>query len=584
MNRAILKRVAISVLFLASWSALLSLATAKEPVYDVEVEVRADAMIPMSDGVQLAAHIFLPKAEGKFPVVLVRTPYGKGGTNGGPGHAYAHRGYVYISQDCRGKGKSEGDWTPFVNEPRDGKDTHRWILDQPWCNGTIGTAGGSYVGFTQWTSAPGSGDYLKAMFPIVPLIDPYEDIAYVDGAFQLALMMGWGAGVSGHPEVRTWDHDKWNEAFRALPLRTWDDAIGSEVQYLRDWIAHPHFDEYWERCSLRGRQQDIMSPMYVVCGWYDLFAKSVFDHVNAVKQSSKSENVRNMHILMGPWKHGISRDGKVGSLDFGKDSVVNISALQAKWMDHWLKGEKADAEQWPPIRLFVMGRNEWRDEQEWPLKRTQYTPYYFHSQGSANTLDGDGKLSTAKPADEPTDRYVYDPEDPVPTLGGNNLGRVPVGPHDQTKAEQREDVLVYTSDELKTELEVTGPVKVVLYATSDATDTDWTAKLVDVHPDGRAFNLCDGIVRARYRESADKPTLIEPGKLYRYEIDLWVTSNAFLPGHKIRVEISSSNFPRFDRNPNTGHPFGADAELKKASQTVHHSAEHQSHIILPVIP
>lgn len=582
MNRQIFKSVLV-LLATVSWYGLASLAVAAESTY--EVEVRADAKIPMSDGVELAANIFLPKAEGKFPVVLVRTPYGKGGIKGGPGHAYASRGYVYISQDCRGKGASGGDWTPFMNEARDGKDTHQWILEQGWCNGTIGTAGGSYVGFTQWTSAPNSGEYLKAMFPIVPLVDPYGDVAYVGGAFQLALMMGWGAGVSGTPAVRTWDQAAWNQGFRQLPLATWDTAIDAKVQYLRDWVAHPHFDEYWKRCSLQGKMQDFASPMYVVGGWYDIFSNSVFEHVNRVRERSHSELARkHAHILMGPWKHGISRDGKVGSLDFGKDSVVNVSDLQAKWLAYWLKGEQTGVEEWPPLRLFVMGRNEWRDEQEWPLKRTQYTPYYFHSHGSANTLDGDGTLSTRKPEQEADDRYVYDPEDPVPTLGGCNLGRVPVGPHDQTKAEQRDDVLVYTSDALKTELEVTGPVKVVLYATSSAPDTDWTAKLVDVHPDGRPFNLCDGIIRARYRESADEPTLIEPGKLYRYEIDLWVTSNAFLPGHKIRVEISSSNFPRFDRNPNTGHAFGADAELQKANQVVHHTGEHASHIVLPVIP
>jgi hypothetical protein len=288
---------------------------------------------------------------------------------------------------------------------------------------------------------------------------------------------------------------------------------------------------------------------------------------------------------MGPWIHGASKDGKVGELDFGKDSVVDFNALQAKWFDHWLKGAPTGVEAWPPFRIFVMGRNQWRDEKDWPLARTQFTPYYFHSDGSANSLHGDGRLSTSpETAGKPFDRFVYDPSDPVPTLGGCNLGKCPVGPHDQTRAEERRDVLVFTSDALTSELEVTGPVKVILYAASSAADTDWTAKLVDVHPDGRPFNLCDGIVRARYHDATAKPTLIEPGKVYRYEIDLWVTSNVFLPGHKVRVEISSSNFPRFDRNPSTGHPFGADAELTKATQTMYHDAQRASHILLPQIP
>jgi hypothetical protein len=231
-----------------------------------------------------------------------------------------------------------------------------------------------------------------------------------------------------------------------------------------------------------------------------------------------------------------------------------------------------------------MGRNEWRDEQDWPLARTRFTPYYFHSKGSANTVEGDGILNTVKPGNESIDRFVYDPNNPVPTLGGCNLVGCPAGPRDQTRAEKRNDVLVFTSDELETELEVTGPVKVILYAASSARDTDWTAKLVDVHPDGRPINLCDGIIRSRYRRSSQEPTLIQPGKIYRYEIDLWVTSNVFLTGHKIRVEISSSNFPRFDRNPNTGAPFGKSAEIIKATQTIYHDIKHPSHILLPVIP
>ena len=551
----------------------------------LEVEVRLEVKIAMQDGVELSANLFLPKAEGPFPVVLVRTPYGKGGEKHSEGRFFASRGYAYLIQDCRGRGTSQGEWVPFLNEAPDGRDTHKWILDQPWSNGKIGTTGGSYVGFTQWMSAPGAGDYLKAMFPVVPLVDPHGDIAYPGGAFQLSLMMGWGAAVSPSSVVRGWNNDQWMDACRALPLSTWDNAIDCKVQYLRDWIAHPHFDEYWAKGSVRNRWQDISVPIHAVGGWYDIFAKTVLDHVNAVKTTSRSPLARShQHVVIGPWVHGISRDGKVGDLDFGKTAVFDMRAVQAEWFDHWLKGDRTTVEDWPPIKTFVMGRNQWRDEQEWPLDRTQYTAYYFHGNGSANTLDGDGTLSKTRPADETPDRFVYDPADPVPTLGGCNLKISPVGPRDQTEAERRQDVLVFTSEALTGDLEVTGPVKVVLHAASTAADTDWTAKLVDVHPGGRPYNICDGIVRARYRESPDRPTLIEPGKTYRYEIDLWVTANVFLTGHKIRVEISSSNFPRFDRNPNTGHPFGADAELRKATQAVYHDADHPSHILLPIIP
>jgi len=561
--------------------------SAAEKVF--EVEVRTDVKIPMRDGVQLSAHIFLPKAEGKFPVILVRSPYGKGDEKNGDGLFYASSGYVFISQDCRGKGASQGQWEPFLNEDADGRDTQKWVLNQPWCNGKIGTSGGSYVGFTQWMPAPNAGEHLKAIFCVVPLIDTYGDAAYVGGAFNLALMMGWGSMVSYGPgeaiTILGWGSNDWNRAYRTLPLCEWDRVINRKVQYLRDWVAHPHFDDYWAKRGVRNRWQDITVPIFAVGGWYDIFAKSVFDHINAVKSTSRSLQARNhQHVLIGPWGHGISQSGKVGDLDFGKDSVIKLHEIQTEWFDYWLKGNDAGVYKWAPFRIFVMGRNQWRDEQDWPLERTRFTPYYFHSRGSANALKGDGRLSTVKPGNESFDRFEYNPDDPVPTLGGCNLVGCPAGPRDQTRAENRNDVLVFTSEELKTDLEVTGPVKVILYAASSARDTDWTAKLVDVHPDGRPINLCDGIIRARYRELPRNPELIQPGKIYSYEIDLWVTSNVFLAGHKIRVEISSSNFPRFDRNPNTGADFGKSAEIIKATQTIYHDMEHPSHILLPVIP
>jgi putative CocE/NonD family hydrolase len=569
-------------------SVLLSLQTILAAEKTFEVEVRTEVKIPMRDGVELSANIFLPKVEGKYPVILIRSPYGKGDEKNGDGLFYAGRGYVVVSQDCRGKGSSQGQWEPFANERNDGRDTQKWLLEQPWCNGSIATAGGSYVGFTQWISAPNAGDHLKAMFPVVPLVDTYGDGVYIDGALNLALMMGWGSMVALRPGelvvMFTWKEQDWNKAFRTLPLNEWDRALGRKVQYLRDWVAHPHFDDYWVARGVRNQWQDITVPICAVDGWYDIFSRSVFEHINAVGKMSRSPDARkHQHLLMGPWGHGISQDGKVGDLNFGKESVINLRELQTKWFDYWLKGDKTGADTWPAFRIFVMGRNQWRDERQWPLERTEYTPYYFHGEGAANTADGDGKLTTAKPQQEPNDEFVYDPNDPVPTAGGCNLVGCPAGPRDQSEVEKRNDVLVFTSEALKTELEVTGPVKVILYAASTAKDTDFTAKLVDVHPDGHSFNLCDGIARASYRDSKSEPSLIQPGKVYRYEIDVWVTSNVFLPGHKIRVEISSSNFPRFDRNLNTGEPFGTGTEFIKATQTIYHDKERPSHVLLPVI-
>jgi putative CocE/NonD family hydrolase len=274
----------------------------------------------------------------------------------------------------------------------------------------------------------------------------------------------------------------------------------------------------------------------------------------------------------------------LGERDFGEAARLDLGKLQFDWFQYWLKGQETDVEDWPAYRLFVMGENRWRGENEWPLARTDFTHFYLHSGGSANTRKGNGTLSLEKPEDEPADAFTYDPTQPVPTHGGNNLLLIPTGPFDQTKIEDRNDVLVYTTDPLTEPIEVTGPVRLVLYAASSARDTDFTAKLVDVSPSGKAFNLCDGIIRARYRNSKSEPSLIQPDQVYQYEIDLWVTSNLFLEGHSIRLEISSSNFPRFDRNPNTGNPFGTDTEFLPAGQTIHHSATFPSHLVLPIIP
>jgi putative CocE/NonD family hydrolase len=554
-----------------------------------EVDVLTNVRVPMRDGVELSANVFLPKAEGRFPAILMRTPYGKGDAKMSDGVFYAQHGYVFVSQDCRGRGQSAGQWEPFLNEARDSIDTHRWVLAQPWCNGKLGTTGGSYVGFTQWAPAPEAGDYLKAMAPVVPLVDPYGDVAYFGGAFNLALLMGWGSMVSyapGEPvTIGGWKPEDWLKAYKALPLCEWDKVIGKRVEYLRQWVAHPEFDSYWQARTTISEAREIAAPVFAVGGWYDIFAKSTLEHVNTVRRTAKSAAARaHAHVLMGPWTHGISWNGKVGQLDFGRQSVIDLRGLQLQWFDHWLKDADNGVDDWPAFRIFVMGENTWRDEEAWPLERTRYVPYYFRAMTSAKGANGGGQLDTEKPGDEPADTFVYDPHDPVPTLGGCNLMGCPAGPYDQAAAQSRNDVLIFTSRKLQEPLEVTGPVKVVLYAATSAQDTDWTAKLIDVHPDGRAYNLCDGIIRARYREKGTAPSLIEPGKCYSYEIDLWVTSNVFPKDHNIRVEISSSNFPRFDRNPNSGLPFGTDTKLYKATQTVYHDAQRPSHILLPVIP
>jgi len=560
---------------LAAFLAVSLLAEETNRPFTFEADVKA----PMRDGVQLAANIWRPKTEGSYPVILMRSPYGKMNEQWDEARRYTAAGYVMVVQDCRGRGKSEGAWDPFRYDVEDGFDTQQWVGRQPWCDGQIGTAGGSYVGWTQWASAASGSKYLRAMVPVVPFDSAY-DVAYAGGAFQLALLMGWGIAVGGVVVAP----EKLPSVFRHLPLHSFGDQFERKVAYLNDWVAHETYDDYWKRRSIEHRHADVTVPVLNIGGWYDIFSRATLDMSARVRASSKDRRMRRNQItVIGPWAHGVG-GRKVGELDFGDDARLNTGEWQFKWFEFWLKSRDTGVENWPAYHLFVMGENRWRSENEWPLQRTRFTSYFLHSAGNANSLKGDGSLDITQPATEKPDAFTYDGNNPVPTTGGNNLVGASAGPFDQSKLEERDDLLVYSTAPLDQDVEVTGPVKAVLHAASSARDTDFTAKLVDVHPDGKAYNLCDGILRARYRNGMHKPALLEPGKPERFEIDLWVTSNVFKRGHRIRLEISSSNFPRFDRNPNSGKPFGTDTELLTARQTILHDAEHPSHLVLPVIP
>ena len=556
-------------------SSLSSLAQNAQPPFVVETDVQ----IPMRDGTKLAADIFRPKGDGRFPCILMRTPYGKPDEQSGEAKGFTAAGYALVVQDCRGRGKSQGVWDPFRYDVEDGFDTQEWIGQRAWCNGNIGTAGGSYVGWTQWAPAPKQSRYLKAMVPVVPFVNAY-DLAYTGGAFQLALLMGWGSAVGGVVLAP----DKLQEAFRHLPLCTFGEQFEKKVPYLDEWIKHSTYDNYWKERGIDYRYADVTVPILNIGGWYDIFSKTTLDQVTQVRASSRDRRVRrNQFAIIGPWTHAFGARN-VGELDFGADAALNLVDFQFRWFEYWLKGRETGVQDWPAYYLFVMGENRWRGEDEWPLKRTRFVSYFIHSAGHAASVKGDGSMNTAEPSDEPQDRFTYDGKNPVPSVGGNNLVGATAGPQDQTRVEEREDVLVYSTPPLEQDIEVTGPVKLVLWAASSARDTDFTGKLVDIHPDGKAYNLCDGIIRAQYRAGMDKPTLLEPDKATRFEIDLWVTSNSFQHGHRVRLEVSSSNFPRFDRNPNSGKPFGTDTELLSAHQTIFHDRDHPSHLVLPIIP
>ncbi|MGH2584396.1 MAG: CocE/NonD family hydrolase, partial [Dehalococcoidia bacterium] len=347
--------------------------------------------------------------------------------------------------------------------------------------------------------------------------------------------------------------------------------------YFQDWIAHPDADAYWQQVSISAHHDRVTVPAFNLGGWYDLFVAGPPRNYTGVRTRGATEAARaGSRLLVGPWTHNNPSIAQVGEINFGFGATLNVEDLQLRWFDYWLREIDNGMAEEPPVRIYVMGEG-WRNEQEWPLARTQYTPFYIHSGGRAHSLDGDGKLSRDPPAAEPPDVFLYNPVHPVPTIGAAGIA-------DQRAVERRTDVLIYTSPPLTEPLEVTGPVQVVLWASSSAVDTDFTAKLVDVAPSGYARNLCEGILRAHYRNSSARPELLEPGRPYELTIDLLVTSNLFQAGHQIRLEISSSNFPRFDRNPNTGEPAGTACELRPAVQTVYHDGDHPTHILLPVIP
>ncbi len=547
---------------------------------------RSNVRVAMRDGVELSTDLYLPDGPGPFPVVVSRTPY----NNTLPwivakGRTLVDAGYAVAMQDVRGRFDSYGEYEPFRDEGPDSVDTIAWLAAQPWSSGRVGMSGRSYSGWTQWTAAAEGSSHLAAIVPRVMATDLHRGLIWRGGALNLGVLLTWGLNTSGRSMQELSPVD-WVEAFRTLPVAAAADAASQDLPFWRDWLAHPARDAYWEAVDYERRHAEMTVPALIMGGWYDLYSDDVFRQFTAMR-AAPSPAARHSQLIVGAWPHALSASTKTGSLDFGARSLLDLEAAELRWYDRWLKGMPNGAEDDAPLRIFVMGSNAWREEREWPLARTDWQRWYLHSAGHANTLAGDGSLSPEPPADEPADRYVYDPAVPVPTHGGGNCCSpdiVPWGPYDQRDLEMRPDVLCYTSEPLAQPVEVTGPITVILWAATDATDTDWTGKLVDVWPSGRAINLCDGILRARFRDGPGAERLLESGELARYEIDLMVTGNTFLPGHRIRIEISSSNFPRFDRNPNTGAPIGTSAEVRPAHQAVVHDAAHPSHVLLPVIP
>jgi putative CocE/NonD family hydrolase len=564
----------------------------------------------MRDGVRLASDLWIPQG-GPAPTLLLRLPYGKdvhslyGSTIFPSIFGLVEAGYAVVVQDCRGTFGSEGTFTALVDEPNDGADSVAWLREQPWCDGNVGSYGGSYLGVVQWATASQAPAGLRAIAPSITSTDWYRAPLHSEGGAlswhavwfwstlmtlteaQRAMAAGAGdgaafaglAGMLSNPQAH----------LGVLPIS--NQPLLAKCPWWSDWLGHADRDDYWQHLAVAEHLEVVTTPALNVGGWFDIFVSDTTRSFTKMRVEAGSPEAREgQQLIIGPWDHlnysGVYHDRQFG---LSADAVAaDLTGAHIRFFDRWVRGRTDALDGTAPVRLFVMGIDEWREEQDWPLPDTQYTEYFLDGSGGAHTAEGDGVLRTEPASVEATDVYVYDPTQPVPTMGGRLMlpsALNAAGPVDQRPVEARDDVLCFTTPALEEPLEVTGHVSLVLHVASSARDTDFTGKLVDVFPDGRAIYLTDGILRARYRDSLAEPELLEPEKVYEVTLDLSVTSNVFRPGHRIRLEISSSNFPRYDRNTNTGGVIAEDTAQQAvvATNRVMHGPEHPSRLILPLI-
>lgn len=577
-----------------------------QPKFDVSVE--KNVMVSMRDGVKLATDIYKPSAEGKFPVILLRTPYAKDMTEL-KARFYARRGYVFAVQDCRGRFASKGTWNPFFDEPKDGYDTIEWLAAQPWSNGKVGMIGGSYVGWVQWWAAREAPPHLATIIPNVSPPDPYFNIPYEYGSFFLFGAIWWAdilekeatADISGKA-IKEIGQKNYSKLLKSLPVIDLDKSVlGKKNKYWREWIAHPDNDDYWDRGSFLEHLQGFKAPVYNQSGWFD--GDGIGSKLNYLAMARLGR--ADQKLVLGPWGHtdAAMRWGP-NDRDFGPNAIVDLEGSYLRWLDRWLKDIDNGIDREPLVALFVMNTDRWLTGARYPLPETKFTKLYLAGDGAANTSKGRGRLSfEAPPAGAPFDSYVYDPGDPTPDpilyLGSEDSTDAKGG--DSTKAlsveterakefayygkidAERQDILVYETPPTHDSLVIAGPISAVLYASSSAKDTDWFMRLSEIDEKGLVYPLGRGTIRARYRESFSKPKLLEPSAVYEYRLDLWQTGVTIPAGHKLRVEVASAAFPTFSRNLNTGKHNETETKFVKATQKIYRDAQHPSHVLLPVI-
>jgi len=588
------RRGALCLLLICGWMVGFGFTGAAKAQDHYEVQVQHGLGLKLHDGVTLWADVCRPKADGKFPVLLTRTPYDRTGSIDFCMKA-ATRGYVVVAQDVRGRYGSEGEWYPFKYESQDGYETVEWAASLPYSNGKVGMFGGSYVGATQYLAAIAQPPHLAGICPNYTASNYHDGWTYQGGAFEQWFNESWTSGLAENTITRKamQGSDKVGWA-QKLPLLSYPVLMSPPAEvlapYFSDWLMHPNYDDYWKQWSIEDHYAKIQVPVFSMGAWYDIFLGGTLRNYERLKKEAGTDAARRgQRLMVYVGGHAGGPDKKrVGAVDFGDKLPFDLDETMLRWYDSLLKGIDNGVNREKPVRIFVMGKNEWREEDDWPLERAKTTRYYLHSTKPANGLEGAGTLSTAAPDEEKPDQYVYDPGNAVPTLGGPLCCGAPlptgIGPEDQRPAEAREDVLVFSTPAFAQNTEVTGPISLDLYVSSSAVDTDFTGKLVDVWPNGFAQNLTEGILRMRYRNSQEKLELANPREVYHVTVDLWATGNVFLSGHKLRLEVSSSNFPRFDRNLNTGEEQARGTHMVKATNVIYHDKARPSALVVEVVP
>jgi putative CocE/NonD family hydrolase len=570
------------------WALVLGMLVA--PWYAVADEpytIQTDVPVPMSDGIALAGDLYLPTEGEKFPTVLVRTPYNKRGKTW-LGRPLASNGYAVFVQDVRGMNASQGQFIPFLYEKKDGIETLDWIAQQPWCDSNVGMWGTSYVAYCALVVAPNQHPALKTVVNLSGWGDTYA-MTTPGGAMHLMVGLPWT--LSGQIRGKGSFHDfDWPEVFRRVPVVDIPTTLGIDSATWKGAVAMFADEELLDGISVVGQYARIDVPILHLTGWNDFVGRHTLDVYEGIDNAARAGSGPFQKLIVGPWRHDqIWRDEThVGDEDFGEASrmgVEKVLGLSTRWFDRWLKGDKNGVTREKPVRLFVMGENQWREFTEWPPRHVDYQKWHFDSDGAANTASGDGRLAREKSNAAPSDTFVFDPMNPVPTVGGANFHFFldNLGIKDQRTVERREDVLVYTSAPLRKDLTLIGPLKAVIYASTEGRHTDFTAKLVEVRADGYARIIEDGIRRGPDPIGGEAVDAMKPGKVYRFTIDLGATGIQIPKGHRLRVEVSSSNFPKYTRNPNTGEPAEQATEFKTVTQTLYHSRQYSSHVLLPVL-